>query len=128
MIQMAKKIFILVFTSLVILKINTVYASNEIQTLLSNDINKYNIPGIVVSISYPNKTTYTNEAGYSVIKNKVSMDKYQLFPIGSITKSFVAVLALQLQLQEQGKLRLSNILADLSRKQAFSSSFAISCS
>ena len=111
---MAKKIFLTVLMCLTFSSLgfaSSLVRADPIQKLITDEIQKYNIPGIVVSIKYPNQPIKTYFAGFSDLEKHTSMSSNTLFPIGSITKSFIGVLALKLQ--EEHQLKLTDTLNKL---------------
>lgn len=103
-----KKIYLIILTSFALCKLIPAFANNPIQEILVEDIKKYNIPGVVLSVKYPEGPVMTYSAGLNNIQKNIPMRGRELFFIGSVTKSFISVLILQLQ--EQGKLKLSDTL------------------
>ena len=65
----------------------------------------YAVPGASIAIVQNNKVLMEKGFGHADIKNQIPVTKDTLFGIGSISKTFTALLALQLQ--DQGKLNLS---------------------
>lgn len=108
-------LFLLLFLTISLISCSSSQQSSQdaISKILAQEIAKYNIPGLVMSISYPGKPIETFALGYSDVQKKIPMQKQTLFQIGSVTKSFIA--ALTLQLQEQGKLKISDTLQQVAR-------------
>ena len=69
-----------------------------------NSLQKNNKASLAVSISKSNKPVYEGYAGFLSDKNKQKIDSNTKFRIGSITKTFTAVVVFQLI--EEGKLSL----------------------
>ncbi|MFW6140166.1 MAG: serine hydrolase domain-containing protein [Acidobacteriota bacterium] len=68
------------------------------------------IPGISVAIGMGDRLVWTGTAGYSDLSRKVPVKPHDRFGIGSITKTFVARVILQLV--EEGKLSLNKTPTD----------------
>ena len=68
------------------------------------------IPGLSVAIGKGDSIIWTGTAGYSDLEGRVPVMSADRFGIGSITKTFVAVVILQLV--EEGKLDLDRVPAD----------------
>ncbi|MFW6132013.1 MAG: serine hydrolase domain-containing protein [Candidatus Aminicenantaceae bacterium] len=68
------------------------------------------IPGISVAIGMGDEIVWTGTAGYSDISRKIPVESHDRFGIGSITKTFVARVILQLA--EEGKLGLDKKAVD----------------
>ena len=63
-----------------------------------------NAPGLTLALTHARDTVHTAGYGYADLSAKTAVTAEHLFEIGSITKSFVAVMVLQLQ--EEGKIDL----------------------
>ncbi len=68
------------------------------------------IPGISVAIGKGDSIVWAGTAGYSDLTSKSLLKKNSQFGVGSITKTFVAVVILQLV--EEGRLDLNKVPAD----------------
>jgi D-alanyl-D-alanine carboxypeptidase len=68
------------------------------------------VPGISAAIGVGNQVVWTGQAGYSDVLGKVSVGLHDRFGVGSITKTFVARVVLQLV--EEGVLDLDRTPAD----------------
>ena len=68
------------------------------------------IPGMSIAIGYKDQLIWTGADGYSDILNKTPVKTSDMFGIGSITKTFVARVILQLA--EEGKIDLSKTATD----------------
>ncbi|MBN1387588.1 MAG: beta-lactamase family protein [Bacteroidales bacterium] len=68
------------------------------------------IPGISVAVGKGDSIAWTGTAGYSDLQGRVPVMTSDKFGIGSITKTFIAVVILQLV--EEGKLDLDKVPAD----------------
>jgi len=99
------------------------YARSTINTTLQQFIDNYRInnhlPAAVLSVNFPNNKTITvvsgtvqNESFINPNPKLVTPDN--LFQIGSITKSFTAVIILQLE--SEGRLSINNTLADIAQQ------------
>ncbi len=94
------KVLLFIFSS-VVAQNNTTFTTEtakEITNFIESKRKYYNSPSIAVAITDENNTVYLNHFG-----NAKKDDKYL---IGSMSKSFTALLVLKLQ--EQGKLRLED--------------------
>ena len=80
---------------------------NKIQEVLDKGIREYNVRGVSAAVIFPNHKIWRGVSGIS--HNTVAMNPDMLFAIGSITKTFVATLALKLI--EEGKLSLDDPLS-----------------
>jgi D-alanyl-D-alanine carboxypeptidase len=69
-----------------------------------------NAPGMTLGLTDANKTLRTAGYGYASIELQTAVEPTHLFQIGSITKSFVALVLLQLR--EEGKLDLHKPVLD----------------
>lgn len=66
---------------------------NSLQKLVNKEKDKFNIPGLSLSILLPNQpSAITFTAGTKSTVNKVPLDSNSLFQIGSVTKTFTALL------------------------------------
>lgn len=80
----------------------------ELQTVLDRGIDKSDTRGVSAAIVFSDGGLWTGVSGFS--HDTVAMDAAMLFGIGSVTKSFVAALALQLA--EEGTLSLEDTVSD----------------
>ncbi|MEO4052784.1 amino acid adenylation domain-containing protein [Solibacillus sp. CAU 1738] len=69
-------------------------------------LNKYNAPGLILGIKTPDGESTVMSKGFANIKRKINMKPDTNFKIGSITKTFVATIILQLV--EEGLLDLED--------------------
>ena len=81
---------------------------DEFQTILTNYATQ-GIVGITAVLSKPGTETWIGSAGYASIENEVKMNPCHLHHTASLTKSFTAVVILQLI--EEGKLSLDTKLS-----------------
>ena len=96
-------IFIL-FSALANAQTSAVQDSKEaINTILENAI-RDGIPGLSMAVANRDGLIWTSTAGYADVGSRVPVTTDHLFGIGSITKTFVAVVTLQLV--EEGRLAL----------------------
>ena len=79
----------------------------RIQKILDEGIQKHDVSGVSAAVVFPDKTVCTRVSGIS--HPSVAMRPDMLFAIGSITKTFVATLALELV--EEGQLSLDDPLS-----------------
>ena len=80
-------------------------------------MNKNHIPGLLLSLVSRDSVIYSGGLGLADVKNNVSVNKHQLFRMGSVSKSFAALAILQLI--EQGKLSLDDRLRDIAPEVPF---------
>ena len=66
-------------------------------------------PGIAVSVVFPDGSTWTGVSGSAILSSKTPVKADTLFSIGSITKTFIAALALELA--ERGTIGLDDPLS-----------------
>ena len=85
-------------------------AASELQSLLDEGVAK-GIPGISAAIATSDGVVWTGVAGLADLQTGVPVRPDMLFGIGSITKTFVAVVILQLA--EEGRLDLGATAASL---------------
>jgi D-alanyl-D-alanine carboxypeptidase len=83
---------------------------NELKAYISNN----NIPGVVLSYGFGAEPVHTIAAGYSKLSTATAMKNDNVFLSGSITKSFLA--AMILQLVEKNDLSLDDTLQDISKR------------
>jgi len=81
----------------------------QLQSLIDRVVKTENIPGIVLYVSTPD-TTWSGAAGVANLANRKPVKTSDRFRIGSITKTFVAVVILQLY--EAGEISLEDAIAD----------------
>ncbi len=70
---------------------------------------KNHLPGLQVAIRFPNGTVWDGHAGFANVAGRRALTNFTLFDAGSITKTFVA--ALTVQLAGQGVLSLDDPLS-----------------
>ncbi len=85
-------------------------AASELQSLLNEGVAK-GIPGISAAVATSDGVVWTGVAGFADLQTGVPVRPDMLFGIGSITKTFVAVVILQLA--EEGRLDLGATAASL---------------
>lgn len=73
-------------------------------------MDNYNAPGIIVGVKSPDGDTYIASEGQSDIFNKINMSSTVNFKIGSLTKTFVSTIVLQLV--EEGLIALEASLME----------------
>lgn len=76
----------------------------RLQNVIDDGIREYDVRGVSAAVIFPNDNKWIGVSGVS--HDTVSIKPDMLFPIGSITKNFVA--ALTLKLQEEGRLSLDD--------------------
>ncbi len=101
--------YFLLFFLLVQFNLKAQNKENHLDKALVNGI-ALGIPGISVAIGRGDSIVWRGTAGYSDVLTKTPIKTNSQFGIGSITKTFVAILALQLA--EEGKLDLNNTPSD----------------
>ncbi len=77
-----------------------------LQTTLDTLRAKYGIPGISATIIWPDGRSWSGVGGYANVRLRTPVTRSTPFAVGSITKTFVA--ALVLELVEEGKLGLDD--------------------
>jgi len=85
-------------------------SSTILNTRLGEIMAEDSLPSISVAVSKRAEIVYANALGIADLENQVSATTDTVYQIGSITKTFTAVAALQLV--EQGKLSLSRPIQD----------------
>lgn len=80
------------------------------QQILDNAV-RNGIPGISAAIATKDGVIWTGVAGKAHVSENILVNENHLFPIGSITKTFVAVVTLQLV--EEGRLSLEQTPMDI---------------
>ncbi len=86
------------------------YQKLLIQTLLNEKIRTYDLPGIQLSIELPNDEIWHTSAGEANKESRTKMTNEHVLRIGSATKSFVALLIMQLV--DEGKLSLTQTVEE----------------
>jgi len=69
-----------------------------------------NAPGMTLGLTDSNKTVRTAGYGFADVDNRIAVNEHHLFQIGSITKSFVALVLLQMR--DEGKLDVQKPVLD----------------
>lgn len=82
--------------------------ATALQTLLERARDLRRIPGLAAMVTFPDGSTWTGAAGLAQLEEGVVATPTTRFSVGSITKTFVA--ALILQLAEEGRLGLDDPL------------------
>ena len=110
--RLIPKIAIVFFTLIVSTTVTAKSISDEaIKNQLNLMLAKYNLPGIVISYKFSHSPIKTIYAGKKSIYPIKPINASTLFPVGSITKSFTAVLILKLV--EDKKISLDEKLGDV---------------
>jgi CubicO group peptidase (beta-lactamase class C family) len=78
----------------------------QVDALAAAEFSKDNIGGIIIGVVSGGELIWTKSYGYADVGRKLPVTKDTVYPIGSITKQFTALMLLQLV--EQGKVRLSD--------------------
>ena len=85
-----------ILTTFILLPFTFCYGSsqyNSLQKLVNKEKDKFNIPGLSLSILLPNQSSVIKfTAGTRSIENKTPLDSNSLFQVGSVTKTFTALL------------------------------------
>lgn len=84
----------------------TIVPTAALQARLDSLWAHYKIPGVSVTIIWPDGTTWTGVSGWADLSRRVPVRPSTAFSIGSISKTFLA--ALILHLQEEHRLSLSD--------------------
>jgi len=82
----------------------------SLQSVLDADVNRFGVPGIQVAIQGANNSTWYGVSGTIDPQRHIPMQQDHILRIGSATKTFTAVVILQLV--EEGNLGLDDKLAD----------------
>ena len=80
----------------------------QLESVITQTMSQYNIPGVIAAVWVPNKGTWIKGFGKADIATGQTMDPDMLFRVGSLTKSFTATVILRLS--EEGKLKLDDTL------------------
>jgi D-alanyl-D-alanine carboxypeptidase len=83
--------------------------ADVIEQMLSDAVSK-GLPGLIMLIDSPDWGTWVCAKGYIDLKNNIPMKNNSLSRIGSITKTFVSVIVLQLA--DEGSLSLSDPISN----------------
>jgi D-alanyl-D-alanine carboxypeptidase len=78
----------------------------KLQARLKSIREKYNLPGVSATIIWPDGRTWTGVSGWADVAHKVPIVAGTAFSIGSVSKTFLA--ALILELAHEGKLTLND--------------------
>ena len=91
---------------------NPKFNSEELHRMLQQDIERYNIPAASLSVGVMGDRIINVNVGLSDIEKNKKITPGQLFIIGSVSKSFLV--AVVLDLIQQGKITLNDTLGQLS--------------
>ena len=83
--------------------------ARRLQTILDQDLNKLKIPGMQAYIRTANGKTWSGASGNTDLGRKNAMQSDHILRVGSVTKTFTAVIILKLV--EEGNLSLDDPLA-----------------
>ncbi|MDQ3014003.1 MAG: beta-lactamase family protein, partial [Acidobacteriota bacterium] len=75
-----------------------------IEKMIAEEMEKNSVPGLAVAIAQDGKIVYSKGFGYSDLENQTPFTAQTVSRIGSVSKSFAALAAMQLV--EQGKINL----------------------
>jgi D-alanyl-D-alanine carboxypeptidase len=78
----------------------------ELQARLAKIRTKYSIPGVSATIIWPDGRTWTGVSGFANLRNRVPVASGTAFSVGSISKTFLA--SLVLELVQEGRLGLDD--------------------
>ncbi len=102
-------LFVLVLTSLSCSNGgNSARISQELTTIVENIMNDYLVPGAVVGVWCEGREVFLRAFGKADAETGLDMDREQLWKVASITKTFTAVVVLQLV--EEGLVHLDDRL------------------
>ena len=94
-------LFVIIQTAIAAQPISDDILNAKITSILKKDRTKYNLPALAISIKLPGEKVINDYViGNTTLYGKVPINKNNLFQIGSITKSFTAAVALQLNMRE----------------------------
>lgn len=83
---------------------------NGVQKIIKDNIVKYHIPGVQVSILFPNEKISRNYVGgMTTLNGVVPVQSAHMFQIGSLTKTFIATVLLMLE--AENKVSLNDSIA-----------------
>lgn len=113
---MARYLVFILLLSMCVVKANASFVSSEdiLNNRLEALLQKYNVPGAVLTYGFRDEPLKTIAVGYSDVSKKILMSASTLFVVGSISKSFLA--AAMLQLYDQKKLSLDSTMLSLARQ------------
>ncbi|MEO1032324.1 MAG: serine hydrolase domain-containing protein [Bacteroidota bacterium] len=95
---MKLKTILIVTLHLVSIISNAQTIQDKIDSFIENTLNEFSeIPSLAITIVKDDKAFFTNAYGYSDIENKVKTNTNTVYYIASVTKSFVGLLASQLE-------------------------------
>ena len=83
----------------------------ELKSAISAVLQKYKVPGVGIALVARDQVLWTGGVGKAEVATNRDVTADTMFRVGSITKSFVALSALQLA--ERGKLSLDEKIADV---------------
>lgn len=81
----------------------------NLQTVLDTDVNRLNLPGLQVSIQTAEGLTWSGVAGTTDTRRRDPLTSSHIIRVGSVTKTFTAVIILQLV--EDGQITLDDLLS-----------------
>jgi D-alanyl-D-alanine carboxypeptidase len=84
----------------------------QMEDVVVKVMDTFDIPGVIVGVWVPGKGTWVKGFGYANKDTKESMDPSMSFRAGSLTKTFLATVLLQLQ--DEGKLNLDDTVSKYS--------------
>ncbi|PQJ79096.1 serine hydrolase domain-containing protein [Polaribacter porphyrae] len=106
-----KKLYILIIITFFTSKVSVSqelpkFIKDSLDSYISQNIKKWNLPGLSIAIVKDGKTTHLKGYGVRAINSKEPVDETTMFQIASITKSFTATLVAMLH--EEKKLSLND--------------------
>jgi CubicO group peptidase (beta-lactamase class C family) len=82
----------------------------DLDTYILEYMKAMNAPGMTLGLTDSNKTVRSAGYGFADVDKRIAVNQHHLFEIGSITKSFVALVLLQMR--DEGKLDLQTPVLD----------------
>lgn len=99
---------LIIFLYLFCVNVYALSSDLEVQHVLDQAREKYNLPAISLSIKLPRERARNYISGYCSLSTKQQISAETLFQVGSITKTFTATIIFKLA--EQNKLNLTDTL------------------
>lgn len=92
-----------------------IFPNEYLDTLIQNNVERYQVPGAIVSIVKDGKIVFNNGYGYADVESRREVDTEKtVFRVASISKPFTCIAILQLV--EQGKLSLKQDIRPILRE------------
>jgi D-alanyl-D-alanine carboxypeptidase len=83
--------------------------SEQLQSLLDQEVNRVNVPGLQLSVHTRDGRTWSGASGTVDLAQKIALEHNHILRVGSVTKMFTAVIIFKLI--EEGKLSLDDTLS-----------------